>query len=71
MGRNNNKQDEPQVTVIVLNWNGLTITYKDKPILESTLETLNKSIYGNLNVILTDADSQDNSINYVKKTLST
>ena len=67
MGRNNNKQDEPQVTVIVLNWNGLTITYKDKPILESTLETLNKSIYGNLNVILTDADSQDNSINYVKK----
>ena len=67
MRRNNNKPDEPQVTVVVLNWNGLTITYKNKPILESTLETLNKSIYGNLKIILTDADSQDNSINYVKK----
>ena len=56
MRRDNNKPDEPQVTVVVLNWNGLTITYKNKPILESTLETLNKSIYGNLKIILTDAD---------------
>lgn len=60
----NNRQ--PHVVAIVLNWNGMNVTYSGKPILELCLTTLLKTEYKNLNVIVADAESSDNSIDFVR-----
>ncbi len=57
---------EPLVVAIVLNWNGMTINYNKKPILKLCLESLNKVKYQNLKLIVADAESSDDSLNYVK-----
>ena len=58
--------NEPQVVAIVLNWNGIAIRYKDQSILEVTLKTLKKVNYKNLKVIVTDAESEDGSQEFIK-----
>ncbi len=58
--------NEPQIVAIVLNWNGIAIKYRDEPILKVTLTTLKKVNYKNLKVIVTDAESEDGSQEFVK-----
>ena len=58
--------NEPLVVAIVLNWNGIAIRYKDQSILEVTLKTLKKVNYKNLKVIVTDAESEDGSQEFIK-----
>ncbi len=57
----------PLVTAIVLNWNGMSIKYEGKPILELCLSTLTKTDYDNLKVVMIDPNSSDNSVSHVKK----
>ncbi len=57
----------PEVVAIVLNWNGRTIRYNSKSILESCLSTLTKTDYGNLRIIVVDAESTDDSVAFTKK----
>ena len=49
----------PLVTAIVLNWNGMSIKYEGKPILELCLSTLTKTNYDNLKVVMIDPNSSD------------
>ncbi len=60
-------KSEPLVVGIILNWNGIAMTANGKPILETCLSSLMKTRYPNLKVIVVDAESQDDSISYVKK----
>ena len=62
--------NEPLVVAIVLNWNGIVIEYKNKPILETTLRTLQKVKYKNLKIIVVDAESTDCSSEFVRKNFS-
>ena len=57
----------PLVIAAISNWNGLSIHYKDTPILESCLKSLVKVDYPNIKYVLVDAESRDGSVEYVKK----
>ena len=61
---------QPLVIIVVLNWNGMIIKYNNAPILETTLKTLNKVNYKNFRVVVVDADSVDNSIEFIKTNFS-
>lgn len=61
------KKQLPNVVGIVLNWNGLEITYDKKPILETCIKTLTNTDYKNLKIIVADAESSDKSIEYLHK----
>lgn len=56
----------PLVVAVVLNWNGMTIKYNGRSILDLFLSTLLKTDYNNLKVVIIDSNSTDNSINYMK-----
>ena len=58
---------EPLVVAIVLNWNGIVIEYMNHSIIETTLKTLKKVKYQNLKVVVVDAESTDNSLEFVRK----
>ncbi|MEM3504483.1 MAG: glycosyltransferase family 2 protein [Nitrososphaeria archaeon] len=57
----------PKIVIIVLNWNGLSITYKNTPILDLCLDSILNLKYSNLKVIVVDANSEDGSVSYLKK----
>ncbi len=57
---------EPLVVAIVLNWNGIAIKYGNESILKVTLKTLKEVNYKNLKVIVVDAESTDESREFVK-----
>jgi len=56
----------PLVVAIILNWNGRTIVYNGRSILEQCLESLKTSTYPSLKLILVDASSQDDSVEFVR-----
>lgn len=56
----------PLVVAIILNWNGIAIKYLDRPILTWTLSTLKSTHYDNLKIIVVDANSSDNSVDYIR-----
>ena len=45
---------DPLVAIIVSNYNGASIKYRDRPILERCLSGLKKTTYGNFKVIVAD-----------------
>ena len=51
----------PLVAIIVSNYNGASIKYRGRPILERCLSSLKKTAYGNFKVIVADGGSKDNS----------
>ena len=51
---------EPSVAVVILNWNGQVL-------LEKFLPSVLKSIYGNLQIIVGDNASTDNSVSFLRK----
>lgn len=55
---------EPFVVAVVDNWNGLTITYKGRSITETCIESLKKTRYGNMKIIISDQGSKDGSVKY-------
>lgn len=55
------------VGVVLLNWNGMAIKGYGKPILEECINTLRKVDYKNMKILLVDADSEDDSIEWVKR----
>lgn len=61
-----NKIRKPTVAVIVSNYNGATNFYDGKSILELTLTSLRTTRYSRYYTIVTDDNSKDNSITYVK-----
>lgn len=61
---------EPFVVIIVSNYNGATIKYEGRPILERCLSSLGKTVYKNFKVIVADDSSIDNSKFLAKKILS-
>ena len=64
------KTREPSVAAIVSNYNGATIFYKNRNILELSISSLEKTSYSNLKIIVADDSSPDNSkgvINRFKK----
>jgi len=54
-------QTDPSVTVVVLNWNG-------KDLLEDCLSSLEKVDYQNINVLVVDNGSTDESVKYIEST---
>ena len=58
---------EPLVAIIVSNYNGASIKYEGRPILERCLSSLKKTAYGNFKVIVADDSSTDNSRLLAKK----
>ncbi len=61
------KTEEPLVACIILNWNGMIIKHEGTPILKKCLATLVKTKYSNMRILVVDADSEDDSVQYVKK----
>lgn len=55
------KAKEPSVAAIMSNYNGATIFYKNRNILELSLSSLEKTSYGNFKIIVADDSSPDNS----------
>jgi GT2 family glycosyltransferase len=53
-------QNNPLVSIVVLNWNG-------KKFLYNCLHSLENQTYKNLEIILVDNNSTDNSVNFVRK----
>lgn len=56
-----NKSKKPSVVAIMSNYDGATIFYKGKNILELSLSSLGKTDYNNLKIIVADDSSQDRS----------
>ena len=61
------KSQSPLVIGLVLNYNGISIFYKGRPILEHCLKTLSQTEYDNYKIIMIDAGSTDGSVDYVRK----
>ena len=57
---------EPQVVIVVSNYNGATILYKGKSIIDTCLESLGKTNYKNFRVVVVDGCSSDNSVEHVR-----
>ena len=55
--------EKPLVSIIIVNYNG-------RKMLEECLQFLNKNSYSNFEIILVDNNSEDDSIEFVKKYLS-
>lgn len=55
-----------KVSVVLLNYNGMSAKYKDTPILQTVLQGLKKTKYDNLDIIMADC-STDDSKSFVKK----
>lgn len=62
-----NNKNAPKVCVIVLNYNGVILTYKGKSILESVLESIKKQRYSNYKLIVIDNGSTDSSKETIKQ----
>ncbi len=62
-----NSKKYPQIIAIVSNWNGMSIKYNDKSILKLCLNSLSKTDYPNLKIVLSDPSSIDNSVKFTKK----
>jgi GT2 family glycosyltransferase len=58
---------EPRVAIIVSNYNGVTIQYGRKNVLDICLQSLRKTSYKNYKVVFVDDCSSDNSVEYIKK----
>lgn len=58
---------QPSVVIILSNYNGLSTLYNKKPILKISLNSVKKTKYGNLKVILADDASTDESVVYAKR----
>ncbi len=67
MNEDKGKTNWPLIIVIVVNWNGVEITYEDKSILDTTLETLKKADYKTFKVVVADAESEDKSTMLIQK----
>ncbi len=59
------KRDSAEIVIIVLNWNGLSIKYKNQPILYLCLKSVFNLKYPNLKLIVVDAESKDGSLQYL------
>lgn len=57
----------PSVCIILLNYNGATITYKGESILKLTLDSIRKQDYGNSKLIVVDNGSSDNSKELIRR----
>lgn len=57
--------NNPLIVMVLLNWNGMSIFYKNSPMLKVCLKNLNNLVYDNLKIIVVDANSSDNSIDYI------
>ncbi|MDE1873762.1 MAG: glycosyltransferase family 2 protein [Candidatus Micrarchaeota archaeon] len=55
------------VVAVLMNWNGIEVSYRKKPILSLCLSSLARTRYKNLKVVMVDPGSADNSIDYVLK----
>lgn len=62
----NDTMKQPFVILIILNYNGAKIKYKNKSILWWCFTTLKKTNYTNYKIILADDSSTDNSIQYIR-----
>ena len=60
------KNSEPNVAVVITNYNGLSIKYKGKSILWHTITSLLKTNYDNYHVVFADDSSSDGSADYVR-----
>lgn len=58
---------EPLVVGLIMNYNGASIPYKNKSILETCLRSLKNSTYRNLKLVVADDNSKDNSRKIVKE----
>ena len=58
---------EPKVVVIIPNYNGVDVTYNNKPIIKQCLDSLKKTAYKNYTILVSDDCSTDNSVEYIKK----
>lgn len=54
------------VIIIISNYNGASIKYKNKSILDICLDSIKNTKYDNYKILITDDCSTDNSVNYLK-----
>jgi GT2 family glycosyltransferase len=59
-------EDYPLVGLICLNYNGLSITYGEKPIIQLCIDSITSTSYENLKILVVDASSDDGSIEFIK-----
>jgi GT2 family glycosyltransferase len=57
----------PEIGIILLNWNGRSIEFNSKSILELSLKSLLNLNYNKLKIIVVDASSDDDSVNWLKQ----
>lgn len=60
------KMSQPLIVIIIPNYNGMSIFYEKRPILEVCLNSLKKTIYQKYKVILADDCSVDNSREFIQ-----
>lgn len=61
----NLENKSPAVVIVIPNYNGSTIKYRDRPIIDACLNSLSKTTYKNYKIVITD-DSTDNSLKYLR-----
>ncbi len=61
------KNSYPKVVIVVPNYNGATIMFKNRPILDDCLKSLKKLSYKNYKVVIGDGNSPDDSYKIARK----
>ncbi len=56
---------KPLVAAVIINWNGMSIKYNGKSILDSCARSFLKDPYPNLKTFMIDGASQDDSVHYL------
>ncbi len=58
---------EPKVVIIVPNYNGASVLYKNKILIKICLDAIGKTSYKNYEIVVPDDCSTDNSVEYLKR----
>lgn len=61
------KHKQPEIVIVVPNYNGATIMFKNRPILKDCLKSLKLLTYKNYKVVIGDGNSPDNSYKIAKR----
>ncbi len=61
------RHKQPKIVIVVPNYNGATILFRNRPILEDCLRSLQKLSYKNYKVVIGDGNSPDNSYKIAKR----
>lgn len=62
---NDKMNKEPRISIIIPSYNWASLKYQNKHLIDICLNALKKTVYKNYTIIITDDNSNDNTINYL------